>query len=121
MSLSIAPHAASPPGGDLQQTTYPKTSGDGRASTFRSVDGRDTVDPTARRAATDRRATNNQISYDSPTGLMVVRTVDLKSGEVVGQNPAEAYLRLAHAMTEAVRVERGERGAARPVNTDVVA
>lgn len=120
MTIGIVPHSASPPSGEKQQATFQSVSGDGRTSASRSAH-RGSADPTVHEAATVRRATNNQISYDTPTGLMIVRTVDLKSGEVVGQNPTEAYLRLAHAMTEAIRADRGDHDATRPANTDVVA
>ncbi|MCE1236209.1 MAG: hypothetical protein LWW93_07600 [Hyphomicrobiales bacterium] len=49
------------------------------------------------------RATD--IGFDDRSGFMVVRTVDVVTGEVVAQNPTEAYLRLAQAMTATVRAD----------------
>lgn len=54
-------------------------------------------------APTTARPRANDIAFDERSGFMVVRTVDVATGEVVAQNPTEAYLRLAQAMTATVR------------------
>ncbi|MER2606628.1 MAG: flagellar protein FlaG [Siculibacillus sp.] len=47
---------------------------------------------------------NKDITIDQ-SGIVVVKTIDSKSNEVLAQTPTEAYLRLAHAMTEAFQAE----------------
>mgnify|MGYP001767126274 CR=1 FL=1 len=47
---------------------------------------------------------NKDISFDQ-SGLVVVRTVESLSREVVAQMPSEAYLRLAQAMQETIEAD----------------
>lgn len=117
MSMNIAQRAASPPVLDTRRDRIARPATDGHLASTRA-------DGSSERRATasgDRRATNNEIERDATTGLMVVRTVDVGTGDVVAQNPTEAYLRLAHAMTETVRAELGDRVADRNLGTNVVA
>lgn len=105
MTMSIAPLSAPPPTGGTRVRPATETSRTDPGSSLPSAD--------AAGASTRSRdlRTNNVISFDD-TGLTVVRTVDIATHEVVGQNPTEAYLRLAHAMIDTLRTEAGhERNA----------
>lgn len=105
MSMSIAPVSASPPTGGKQ--IRPTTDVGGAQSRAPLTNGGETRSA----AKQPDKHTNNEISFDD-AGFTVVRTVDIVTGDVVGQNPTEAYLRLAHAMIDALRSERdGERTA----------
>lgn len=104
MTMSIAPPSTRPLTNEMRAT-------DTRAE--RAATGADM--PSDAAASTSNTATaktmtlrNNEIAYDDKSGLMVVRTVEIGSGEVVAQNPSEAYLRLAQAMIATVRADDTE-------------
>lgn len=78
------------------------------------------IDPSAATAATVTKTTptqaapaagavERQVSFDE-AGFLVVRSIDATNQEIVAQNPTEAYLRLAHAMIEAVRADQSGDG-----------
>jgi hypothetical protein len=56
-------------------------------------------------APTDRP---KEVLFDVKSGLTVVRTFDVDTGQVVAQLPTEAYLRLAQVMTAAVHADEAE-------------
>lgn len=56
-------------------------------------------------APTDRP---KEVLFDVKSGLTVVRTFDVDTGQVVAQLPTEAYLRLAQVMTAAVHADQAE-------------
>lgn len=96
MTMSVAPPSARAPTND-QRTTETRVE---RAAANSNVST-----ATAAKTAATR---NNEITFDDKSGLMVVRTVDIGSGDVVAQNPSEAYLRLAQAMIATVRADDAE-------------
>lgn len=105
MTMSIAPPSV------RAQTTDPRgaeTRPD-RTTTTAATRSSSPRDPVAATAQTPR---NNEIGFDAKSGLMVVRTVDVGTGDVVAQNPSEAYLRLAQAMIAATRADAVEKSAA---------
>lgn len=96
--MSIAPPSAPPTTGDRHTAAAPSDLE--RAGVPRTVD-RPT--PTTSSPSSGETARTNRISIDETSGLRVVRIVDVASGDIVGQNPSEAYLRLAHAMIATLR------------------
>lgn len=102
--MSIAPPSAWPPTGDRHAS--PAAS----PATERANGSEDAKrpDPTPRDISRRDAPRNNEIAFDEKSGLMVVRTVTVATGELVGQNPSEAYLRLAHAMIETLRAVGAE-------------
>jgi len=104
--MSIAPPSAWPPTGDRRPSpaappTPERANGNEAAKRL--------TDPPKETSAREVMH-NNEIAFDEKSGLRVVRTVDVATGDVVAQNPSEAYLRLAHAMIEALRPD-GTEGA----------
>lgn len=110
--MSIAPPSARPTTGDRPASTTASPPSE-RAGA--SADAK-RPDPTPRDVSRREDLRNNEIAFDEKSGLMVVRTVAVATGEIVGQNPSEAYLRLAHAMIETLR-----SGGAEGTGADVLA
>ena len=107
MTLSIAPASVVPTSGDRHATAAAPSEPE-RAGVTRTVDR----PPAATSTPSPREVTrDHRISFDETSGLAVVRIVDVATGEIVGQNPSEAYLRLAHAMLATLRTA-AEDGAA---------
>lgn len=98
--MSIAPVTAGPPIGANRPSSnvsappaQPATESTGVANT-----------QAAAAASGSARTTSTEVERD-PSGLVVVRTLDAATHQIVAQMPTEAYLRLAQAMTETVRSE----------------
>lgn len=103
MTMSVAPTSAWPPTGErrVSAAARPPEGASGADAAKRPT-------PPPRETASRDVVRNNEIAFDEKSGLRVVRTVDMASGEVVAQNPSEAYLRLAQAMLAALRPDDGE-------------
>ena len=108
MNMSIAQVSAFPPTGERHQRSAAETSPATRSATTASNDA-------TRRDNSPREIPTAKITFDD-AGFTVVRTIDVDTGDVVAQNPTEAYLRLAHAMIDVVKVEAADRS-----RTDVFA
>lgn len=109
MNMSIAQVSAFPPTGERHQRSAAEASPAPRSAATASNDA------TRRDNSPREIPTANKITFDD-AGFTVVRTIDVDTGDVVAQNPTEAYLRLAHAMIDAVRIEAADRS-----STDVFA
>lgn len=102
MTMSIAPPSARTPTNDLRTA-------DSRAEQSNATANTAASSKTAAATSTTKATScNNEIGFDDKSGLLVVRTVDIGTGEIVAQNPSEAYLRLAQAMIATVRADDTE-------------
>lgn len=96
MMTNIAVMSAFTPLSDKQLRPPSESSSTTPAATSSNHDGASRAQP-VRDNPTDKK-----IAFDD-AGFTIVRTVDVSTGDVLAQNPTEAYLRLAHAMIGTVR------------------
>lgn len=109
MNMSIAQVSAFSSTGERHQRSAAEASPAPRSAATVSNDA------TRRDNSSRGSPTANKIAFDD-AGFTVVRTIDVATGDLVAQNPTEAYLRLAHAMIDMVEIETADRS-----RTDVFA
>lgn len=106
MNTSITPFQTIAPPPPRLASTSPPTNPNAAVSQSRASA------PEAASPAPATVATHGNLEKDiaiDTSGIVIVKTIDPKSSEILSQAPTEAYLRLAHAMSEAVQAEtRGE-------------